>query len=552
MARKTAKRARVFHGAWMVLAVIALGVVIAIRIRLLGIPLERDEGEYAYAGQLMLQGIPPYQLAYNMKFPGTYAAYAVIMAIFGQTIAGIHLGLLLVNLATITLIFFLGRRLFDSATGLVAAVTYAVLSLSTSVLGLAAHVEHFVMLPILGGTLLLLGPSRNSGSGSAPQTAAVSSPPLFLQLFVSGVLFGIALLMKQPVIWFILFGAIYLLASDRRFGLQWKTIILRNLIFGAGAVLPFAIACLLLWRAGVFDRFWFWTIDYARQYGSLASLGMGFRALALTGPAVIESAWALSTLAGIGLAAGLWHRPTRASTGFVLALFVFSVLAVSAGFYFREHYFILILPAVSLLTGVAIRRFSDLVAARASAIRFAPFVVFCAALAQPILAASKLYFEDSPIEACLVSYGLNPFAESVRIAEYLRDHSSPSDTIAVLGSEPQIYFYSRRHSATGYIYTYALMEPQSRARQMQEEMIREIELARPKYVVSVKISTSWLRRPESESLIFTWANDYIKKYYDVVGLVNILPTGQTDYYLGELPKSRPRLGSYVLICQRKS
>jgi hypothetical protein len=96
------------------------------------------------------------------------------------------------------------------------------------------------------------------------------------------------------------------------------------------------------------------------------------------------------------------------------------------------------------------------------------------------------------------------------------------------------------------------MEPQSHARQMQEEMIREIELARPKYVVSVKISTSWLRRPESESLIFTWANDYIKKYYDVVGLVNILPTGQTDYYLGELPKSRPRLGSYVLICQRKS
>ena len=70
-------------------------LVIAIRIRLLGIPLERDEGEYAYSGQLMLQGIPPYKLAYNMKFPGTYAAYAAIMAIFGQTIAGIHFGLLL-------------------------------------------------------------------------------------------------------------------------------------------------------------------------------------------------------------------------------------------------------------------------------------------------------------------------------------------------------------------------------------------------------------------------------------------------------------------------
>src|SRR5438128_8526512 len=120
--------------AWWALGVIVFGVTVAIRIRLLGIPLERDEGEYAYAGQLMLQGIPPYKLAYNMKFPGTYAAYAVIMSIFGQTITGIHLGLLLVNTATIVLIFFLGQRLFSLTGGVAAATTYAVLSLSQSVL----------------------------------------------------------------------------------------------------------------------------------------------------------------------------------------------------------------------------------------------------------------------------------------------------------------------------------------------------------------------------------------------------------------------------------
>src|SRR5947199_6267506 len=32
----------------------------AVRIRMREMPLERDEGEYAYAGQLILQGIPPY------------------------------------------------------------------------------------------------------------------------------------------------------------------------------------------------------------------------------------------------------------------------------------------------------------------------------------------------------------------------------------------------------------------------------------------------------------------------------------------------------------
>ena len=76
---------------WFMVA--TLVIVAAVRLRLLNLPLERDEGEYAYAGQLMLQGIPPYQMAYNMKFPGTYASYAIIMGLlgrtFGQTPAGV-------------------------------------------------------------------------------------------------------------------------------------------------------------------------------------------------------------------------------------------------------------------------------------------------------------------------------------------------------------------------------------------------------------------------------------------------------------------------------
>ena len=83
-----------------------VALVVFVRLRLLQIPLERDEGEFAYAGQLMLEGIPPYQLAWNMKLPGTYAAYAAMMALFGQS-SGIHLGFLLANLAALALLFFI-------------------------------------------------------------------------------------------------------------------------------------------------------------------------------------------------------------------------------------------------------------------------------------------------------------------------------------------------------------------------------------------------------------------------------------------------------------
>jgi hypothetical protein len=56
--RKTDINDRLVRFAWWALAIIVFGLVLAIRIRLLGIPLDRDEGEYAYAGQLILQGIP--------------------------------------------------------------------------------------------------------------------------------------------------------------------------------------------------------------------------------------------------------------------------------------------------------------------------------------------------------------------------------------------------------------------------------------------------------------------------------------------------------------
>jgi predicted membrane-bound mannosyltransferase len=111
-----------------------MALAVVVRLRLLGVPLERDEGEFAYMGQLMLQGIPPYAEAYNMKLPGIYAAYALIMAAFGQTCAGIRLGLLLVNAATTAALFLLAKRLLGTRAALASACSFALISLSQSVL----------------------------------------------------------------------------------------------------------------------------------------------------------------------------------------------------------------------------------------------------------------------------------------------------------------------------------------------------------------------------------------------------------------------------------
>jgi hypothetical protein len=526
---------RTWQIAWYLMALAVFAVALLIRIRVLPMPLERDEGEYAYAGQVMLQGIPPYNLAYNMKFPGAYVAYALIMSILGQTIPAIHIGLILVNAATIVLIFILGRQLIDSIAGLSAAMSYAILSVSPSVLGLAAHATHFVIIPVLGGTLLLLHPPQRHSAA---------------RLFTSGLLFGLGFLVKQPAIFFIFFAAGCVLFADIRRHLHFNKIVARSFTFVAGVILPFALTCILLWASGVFNKFWFWTIDYARAYATLVPLAQAGRVFSDNVRAVITDAWPIWALALIGLVAGLWHPRSRSATLFLFGLLVFSVLALCPGFYFRYHYFILLLPAVSLLVGTATSTLTKLLASYLRILQAVPLLLLAVAIGFTLAWQKKVLFQDSPVAACRAIYPESPFPESVRIADYVREHTKPTDTIAVLGSEPQIYFYAKRHSATGYIYTYGLMESHKFAQRMQTEMIREIEAARPKYLISVVMEDSWLARPGSDRQIFNWANEYTAQYYDVAGFVNIT-ADKSDYYFDEVPRSVPQLGNYILLYKRK-
>jgi hypothetical protein len=516
---------------WIVLAAAFIAVVWA-RVRLCGLPLERDEGEYAYAGQLILRGIAPYKLAYTMKFPGTAAVYALLMSIFGESGCGIHLGLIVANALTIVLIFFLGRNLFDEIPAIAAAAAYSVLSLMPHVLGTAAHATHFVILFSVAGTWALIHSiDRKSG----------------VQIFLSGLLFGVAILMKQPGLFFAVFGAVYLFIRDYQARLKPIEIVRRNALFALGGATPFAIACLVLWTAGVFREFWFWTITYAAKYGSQVSLPEGIRILGGHILGTLGTAWPIWLVGMIGLIVCIRAGFVRGRSAFLLMFALFSAAAVCPGFYFRPHYFILLLPAVSLLAGAAM----EAVCRRADKFRLGAVLLFTLSLAWPVWSEADFFFQRSLPEANRMINGTNSFLEAIKIGEYIRANSNPEETIAVLGSEPEIYFHAGRRSATGYIYTYGLMEPQPYAHQMQEEMIHEIEAARPKFLVLVVANKSWLVSRDSDLTIFRWTDSYCDANYDEVGLINISDEG-TDYYLSGKPPTVKPAAEHILIYRRKT
>ena len=220
--------------------VIIFGLVIWVRLRLLGLPLERDEGEYAYISQQIIQGVLPYADSQSMKFPGIFFIYAGILIILGESLSAIHFSVVIVNFATAYFIFLLGKNLFNKHVGIFSAVYFSVFTLSVDLQGLWANAEHFVLLPgVVGLYVLYIAKDRTS------------------HFFLSGILLGTALLIKQHAVFFCLFGILNI-----GFLVFWKLLPFQKLFkhlasFVFGILAPLIASAALYGATGNILKLWF-------------------------------------------------------------------------------------------------------------------------------------------------------------------------------------------------------------------------------------------------------------------------------------------------------
>lgn len=519
--------------AWALL--VSIVILVVVRIRLAPAPIERDEGEYAYSGQLILQGIAPFVATYNMKMPGIYAMYAAILAVFGESPTGIHLGLLCANGACMVLLFLLTRTWFSNSTACLAAATYGWLSIGSALWGVYAHATHFVVLFALGAYFVLLRPAFHVG---------------WIESLVGGLLLGCAFMMKQHAAPFIVVAAAYIVVAAKRRKIAFAHWAGSMALFSVGVALPFAVTCAVLWRAGAFETFWFWTADYARVYvgrfGVWDLLPHLWAALRLIVPPAVLM-WVLSV-------AGLLSIRRNDRRGlFLIACCAASAIAVSPGFLFRGHYFVLAMPVLAVLAVMGADQLGGLLAPRVSQ-RLGgalPVLIIAASWGQYMLADWRYLFIHTPEEVTQKLYVWNPFVESPEIGAYLKEHTKPDQKIAVIGSEPQIYFYAQRRAATGFLYVYPLVEPQPFAARMQAQMRREIETEKPAYIVYAFVRLSWLLSYESDATIMAWADQYLSDHYERVGLVEMTPVGSQIEWDDHQRGRRPRTQDWVGIYRRK-
>ena len=518
--------------AWGMLA-LAVALSFGIRFRLLDTPLERDEGEYAYIAQLVLDGVSPYASAYSMKTPGVALAYAPFIAWLGDTPAAVRASLIVVNAATIVLIFFFACRLLGTAEGAVAAVVFSVLSLGPGAQGLFANAEQFVNVFTMGGLVVLLG-ARESGGYS--------------RCLAAGVLLGLAILMKQHGIAFAAFaGALLLL---RREGTRWQ--LSHFVFFALGGLVPITLLVVTLGWAGGLDSFRFWSIEYAWRYLSVVTPGDGVR-FGLNGLGrVIASAPFAWLLALFGALACAWDPISRSRAGFLLAFSGCSIAAVALGLRFRPHYFLFLLPAVSLWAAVGTTAFARLLAPRDRAgwQAAAQIVLVVFALGASLAQHRELLFRMSPEEVSATSFGSNPFREAVEVSRVLRERSDRNDRIAMLASEPEIYFYSHLRSASPFLYMTELLRDQEISRTLQREMIAAFEQARPRYLVISSRFDPFQRGPWRDTPLYEWARGAVRREFVRIGVVEIRRDGPSRYHWGENLTMPPRNSDWLMVYER--
>src|SRR5262245_51492220 len=459
-------------------AAAALAFVL-LRIPYVALPLERDEGEYAYVAWRMLEGDAPYRDAFDQKPPGVFAVYAALIALGQGSPAAIHLLLYAWTALCAVLLHRLVREMAGGLAAGFAALAFAALANDPRLTATAANTESLLLLPLLASWRALWRAGREGGARSWLACGAFSGAACwFKPVAATSALFAVA--------WAV---AGWARARPRPPAAELVRRLALLALGAAGVSALFLGALAALGALGAFVEI---VLVHNLAYSLQVSPGEGLEILRGVLGWLAPSHLALWLAAAFGL---VWPRQApRGARAFLGGQLAAAALGASVGLHFRPHYFVLLLPALCGLAGLAGAAAAErALEARRAPAAWAGFAALAALAVVPVVAGDRSFlFAGSPRAVSRELYGLNPFPESAAIAEHVAARSGPSDRVLVVGSEPQILYLAGRRSATRYILFYPLTGPYPDALERQREALREVEQSEPLYVVWVQVDASLL------------------------------------------------------------
>lgn len=512
---------------------------VLLRVHLINIPLDRDEGTFGYIGQVILNHGTLYKDVVDSKPPVVFFLNAFLLLFSEPTAAGVHLFLQIYNFLTLIALFALARVYFrSSSAGFWTALIYAVFSSSRTIQGFTASTEMFMLLPITLSLLFAVLAARNKNAGL---------------VFASGVSGAMACWTKQTAVFSIAFVLVYLATSRlTKEGRKWrpaadffKTV----MIWLSGAVSASLIVFFYFFYKGDFARFFYWNFTYNFFYAGPLYMGNKISVIFYK---CLDIATENFLLVLSGLVYGLWmalKKDRRAY--FITGFFLFSFAGTLAGFAYA-HYYAQIAPALALAAGFGINDILGRFQARFRKPAYLSAAVLV--LLVPLIISRQYYFERDPDHFSRAYYGFNPFVEAQGIANYIAQHTTPGDRVFIFGSEPEIYFYSRRMSATPFQMISYLTLAHPQYRKCQEEAWRDISGNPPKYIIDIGLIQSVLWDKKADLSVFGRIDELIGRKYHLEKSVTIMrkavPSKTVNHNLDYLTGWQQQHPSYQILLYR--
>jgi len=437
-------------------------IVILLRLPSVLEPLDNDSGAIAYHARLISRGEPLYGSHHTgHHMPGAYYTYVLSFLLFGDTAMAPKWLLIPWTMLTAWILYWIGTRFSNRVAGLLGALFFSVLSAHMHLKGMTAEPELFANLPITAAVWLAL--------------TFIQEPKRVRAWFWVGLLGGIAMLYKivyiAPLgVAVVLIGAAAVWQSGDM--VRWRKAFGQIIWLVGGFVLPVGLAAVYFVSQGLLGRFLLvfrLGFTYVREINTIIDVQVPLFVLF---PLLFM---AFNNTVVVVLATGNVLRQTRQmrsedhskrvlAAGLVawIGLSVLQAGVARIGF---AHYVLLVVPPASLLTGLEIDSLRMAVSNGKTA-RWGNWLAI--GLVSAVLVNSGLV--NGAVYRDYVSYisGDITYKEYLKghfgtgvihlqmseIADYVRRHTEPDDSIYYWGNDVQLYYLADRRCASENIWPY--------------------------------------------------------------------------------------------------
>lgn len=409
-------------------------------------PSDQDVGGITYNAMLIGEGGVPYRDSFEQKLPGSFFIVALALNLFGNSVYGLNSAAFLWNGFHLVVILWGVRRLWGRGPSRWAAVAFVLATTANVVDGVCPNYELWMNPPLTAGILLLLVNRRRNP----------------VPLVMAGALVAGGVLVKQQA----MFSALAVLgwlafevSESRRDTVKSCCLLVAGVLAAATPILLY-----FLWKGELLTFFALVNPKGAITYAS----GSGVAPAAVWRVARQETMRVFHDIpilfyAGTSFLLFVVTRIVRRltidrATWLLLVWILGACLGVVAGMRFYTHYYIQVIPPLSVAVGWLTYHFRPSMKKNgyhlAAAGLLAALLLWssCGQLVTHLrLAWWQVKAAVSDIEA--------PTINEQRLAERIRGTTQREDGLLVWGHAEGMYFLAQRLAPTRYYKYWAFMRP---------------------------------------------------------------------------------------------